>query len=45
MEYIDPAESWTKLLENFIKKCVLVILNKRMNLNKTAAKSSINTEV
>lgn len=45
MEFINPAENWKKLLESFIKKSVLVILNKRLKSNKNYTNDPINKEV
>lgn len=45
MEYVSPEEKWKKIIESFIKKSVLVILNKRINTINKSPSDPINTEV
>ena len=45
METINLEENWTRFLENFVKKSVLVILNSRINLISKSSTKSVNSEV
>jgi hypothetical protein len=45
MEYVNPEENWKKIIEKFIKKSVLVILNNRIKPANKSISDPINSEV
>lgn len=45
MELASPEDNWKKIIEKFIKKSVLVILNKRVKSTNKSDNDPINSEV
>jgi len=45
MELVSAEENWKKIIEKFIKKSVLVILNKRVKSCNKSDNDPINSEV